>query len=110
MLFLICLFKVKVLVSAPKVRFVGGGSKSEYWVQAIATTLGLPISIPVSGDYGGAFGAARLSMIAQGASKDEVAISPKIKKIIEPVMPLQDEYLSALNSYRSAYKALKTLT
>ena len=89
---------------------VGGGSKSEYWVQAIATTLGLPISIPVSGDYGGAFGAARLSMIAQGASKDEVAIPPKIKKIIEPVMPLHDEYLSALNSYRSAYKALKTLT
>ncbi len=27
---------------------VGGGSKSEYWVQAIATVLGLPISIPVS--------------------------------------------------------------
>ena len=49
-------------------------------------------------------------MIAQGACKDEVAISPKIKKIIEPVMPLQDDYLSALNSYRSTYKALKSLT
>ena len=34
----------------------------------------------------------------------------KIKKIIEPVMPLQDDYLSALNSYRSTYKALKSLT
>ena len=29
---------------------VGGGAKSEYWVQAIATALGLPIRIPVAGD------------------------------------------------------------
>ena len=89
---------------------VGGGAKSEYWIQAIATTLGLPISIPVAGDYGGAFGAARLGMIAYGINRYDVAISPKIKHIIEPVMSLHDDYLSALNSYRSTYKALKSLT
>ena len=89
---------------------VGGGAKSEYWVQAIATTLGLPISIPVAGDYGGAFGAARLGMIAYGINRYDVAISPKIKHIIEPVMSLHEDYLSALKSYRETYKALKAIT
>lgn len=88
---------------------VGGGAKSEYWIQAIATTLGLPISIPVAGDYGGAFGAARLGMIAYGINRYDVAISPKIKHIIEPVMSLHDDYLSALKSYRETYKVLKAI-
>ena len=88
---------------------VGGGAKSEYWVQAIATALGLPISIPVAGDYGGAFGAARLGMIAYGINRYDVAISPKIKHIIEPVMSLHDDYLSALKSYRKTYKVLKAI-
>ena len=88
---------------------VGGGAKSVYWVQAIATTLGLPISIPVAGDYGGAFGAARLGMIAYGINRYDVAISPKIKHIIEPVMSLHDDYLSALKSYRETYKVLKSI-
>ena len=88
---------------------VGGGAKSEYWVQAIATTLGLPISIPLAGDYGGAFGAARLGMIAYGINRYDVAISPKIKHIIEPVMSLHDDYLSALKSYRETYKVLKAI-
>ena len=34
----------------------------------------------------------------------------KIKKIIEPVMPLHDDFMSALNSYRATYKALKSIT
>jgi len=89
---------------------VGGGAKSEYWVQSIATTLGLPISIPVEGDYGGAFGAARLGMIAYGINRDEVTISPKIKHIVEPVMSLHEDYVSALKSYRKTYKALKAIT
>jgi len=88
---------------------VGGGSKSEYWVQAIATALGLSISIPVSGDFGGAFGAARLGMMAAGGSVLDVATAPKIARVVDPVMALQDDFLSGLTSYRAAYKALKTL-
>ena len=88
---------------------VGGGSKSEYWVQAIATALGLPISIPVSGDFGGAFGAARLGMMAAGGSVSDVATAPKIARVVDPIMALQDDFLSGLTSYRAAYKALKTI-
>ena len=41
---------------------VGGGSKSDYWLAAIATALDVPVSVPVAGDFGGAFGAARLAL------------------------------------------------
>ena len=33
---------------------VGGGSKSDYWLRAIATALGTPVDLPVAGDFGGA--------------------------------------------------------
>ena len=89
---------------------VGGGSKSEYWIQAVATTLGLSISIPVSGDFGGAFGAARLGMMAAGGLPSDVATAPKIVRVVDPVPSLQDDFLSGLSSYRAAYRALKTLT
>lgn len=89
---------------------VGGGAKSNYWVQAIATTLGLPVSIPVSGDFGGAFGAARLGMISLGGSLTDIATAPKIERVIEPILPLQDSFLSALKSYRKAYKAIKAIS
>jgi hypothetical protein len=48
-------------------------------------------------------------MIAYGINRYDVAISPKIKHIIEPVMSLHDDYLSALKSYRETYKVLKSI-
>jgi xylulokinase len=88
---------------------VGGGSKSDYWVQAIATILGLPIELPVAGDFGGAFGAARLAMMATGAKVSDVAYAPKIARVIEPVPGLTDEFMAGLSAYRAAYQALKGL-
>lgn len=88
---------------------VGGGSKSDYWVQAIATTLGLPVGLPVAGDYGGAFGAARLGMMAATGAGASVATAPKIERMIEPVHALQDDFLSAHSKYRDAYTAIKAL-
>jgi xylulokinase len=88
---------------------VGGGSKSDYWVQAIATILGLPIELPVSGDFGGAFGAARLAMMATGAKVSDVATAPKIARVVDPVAGLTDGFMSGLSAYRAAYQALKGL-
>ena len=88
---------------------VGGGSKSDYWVQAIATILGLPIELPVSGDFGAAFGAARLAMMAADAKVSDVAYAPNIARVIDPVPGLTDEFMSGLSAYRAAYHALKGL-
>jgi xylulokinase len=87
---------------------VGGGSKSDYWVQAIATALNLPVSIPTAGDYGGAFGAARLGMMAAGAGP-EVATLPDIDRTIDPIPELVPAFDAAHARYRAAYTALKSL-
>ncbi len=89
---------------------VGGGSKSDYWVQAIATVLGMPIGLPVAGDYGGAFGAARLGMMAATGAGASVASAPKIERTIDPVAGLSDAFLEAHSKYRAAYQAIKALS
>ena len=88
---------------------VGGGSKSDYWVQAIATSLGLPIELPVAGDFGGAFGAARLGMMAVTGAGTELATAPKIARTIQPVAALADDFAAAHGRYRASYQALRGL-
>lgn len=88
---------------------VGGGSNSDYWVQAIATSLGLPISIPAAGDFGGAFGAARLGMMAATGAGAEIATAPPIDRTIDPISTLTPEFNEAHARYRAAYDALKGL-
>jgi xylulokinase len=88
---------------------VGGGTKSDYWVQAIATSLGMPIEIPVAGDFGGAFGAARLGMMAAGAGVD-VAAAPQIARVVEPVPELYDAFGAAHARYAQGYQAIRNLT
>ena len=89
---------------------VGGGSRSDYWLKAIATSLGLPISVPVAGDFGGAFGAARLAMMAATGAGAEIATAPQIAKTIEPDTTLTSAFAEAHARYRAAYLALKGLT
>lgn len=88
---------------------VGGGSRSEYWVKAIATALGLPVELPVSGDFGGAFGAARLALMAATGAGVEVATAPEIASTVDPEPSLIGEFADAHNRYRAAYAALKGL-
>jgi xylulokinase len=86
---------------------VGGGSRSDYWVRAIATSLELPIEIPVAGDFGGAFGAARLGLMAVTGAGAEVATAPAIERVVEPDPNLASAFAEAHARYRDAYAALK---
>ncbi|MDB6182366.1 xylulokinase [Paracoccus fistulariae] len=80
---------------------LGGGARSEYWVHAIATALGLPILIPDSGDYGAAFGAARLGlMAATGAPVSQICTAPRIAAEILPDPRLTDAYAERLQRFR----------
>jgi xylulokinase len=89
---------------------VGGGSRSDYWVQAIATSLDLPIALPVAGDFGGAFGAARLGLMAATGAGAEVATAPKIARTIDPDTKLTAAFSQAHARYRASYTALKGLS
>jgi xylulokinase len=89
---------------------VGGGSRSTYWLETIATALNVPIAVPEDGDFGAAFGAARLGMMAAGHGGTELATPPKIREIIEPDLALIDAFSETYHRYTSAYSALKELT
>ena len=87
---------------------VGGGSNSHYWLEALATSLNTPVDVPVAGDFGGALGAARLGMIAAGASHD-IVTRPAVAQTIEPNRGLTDAFDDAYGRYREVYRAIKPL-
>lgn len=89
---------------------VGGGSKSDYWLKLIATALDCPVALPVAGDFGGAFGAARLAIMAATGAGAEIATLPKIARVIEPDATLKDALDAGHARYRAAQTAIKDLT
>ncbi len=90
---------------------VGGGARSRYWVQLIATTLGVPVDVPAEGDFGAAFGAARLGIIAStGADPMAVCLPPTIVETIDPEPTLAPAFLEAHASWRALYPAIKGAT
>ncbi len=94
-----------------RVTAIGGGSRSRYWLRAIATALDLPVEIPADGDFGAAFGAARLGLIAgTGADPFAVCTTPATIETIEPDTSLSAAYADAYERYRSLYPAIKGVT
>jgi len=88
---------------------VGGGSKSDYWLAAIATALDVPVSVPVAGDFGGAFGAARLALMAATGAGAEVATLPKISKVVRPDPALTAAFDAGHARFKAAQIALMGL-
>jgi xylulokinase len=87
---------------------VGGGSRSLYWLKLIATVLELPVEVPADGDFGAAFGAARLGMIAsENAAWQDICKPPATEAIIDPVPGFSLAYQEAWMRYRSFYSQIK---
>lgn len=91
-----------------RVTAVGGGSRSQYWLKTIATALSLPVDVPADGDFGAAFGAARLGLIAaENAEPMEICSAPAIEATIEPDLALKPAFDAAYQHYHALYPALK---
>ena len=88
---------------------VGGGARSDYWLKALAASLGVAIDLPVAGDYGGAFGAARLAMMAAGDLDAGGLTAPATDKSFEPDPALADAFAQAHARYRAAYNQTRML-
>jgi xylulokinase len=88
---------------------VGGGSRSDYWLSVIATALDHPLSIPEAGDFGAAFGAARLGMMA-ATGDTALATPPRITRTIAPARALVAAFDDGHARYRRAAKAILELT
>lgn len=93
-----------------KLLAVGGGSRSDYWLKLIATALDLPVQLPVAGDFGGAFGAARLAIMAATGAGTEIAKLPMIAKVIDPDPALKDAFDAGHARFRTAQTAIKDLS
>ncbi|SMH53547.1 xylulokinase [Mesorhizobium australicum] len=94
-----------------RVTAIGGGSRSRYWLGIIADALGLAVEIPADGDFGAAFGAARLGLIA-ATSADPLAVCtpPATSATIEPDARLLPSYEDAWTRWRGLYPAIKGAT
>jgi xylulokinase len=93
-----------------RVTAVGGGSKSELWLKIIATVLGVPVDLPAAGDVGGAFGAARLGLIAAtGADFRKVLTAPKTARTIKPEAKAREAYEEHYRRYVKIYPAIKEI-
>ena len=88
---------------------VGGGAKSELWLEIIATALDAPLSLPADGEFGAALGAARLGLMAAEGAGVEAAPAPPIAKTIDPNAGLTAAYAEAHSRYKETYKALKDI-
>ncbi len=88
---------------------VGGGSASRVWLETLASCLGVSIDIPVAGDFGAAFGAARLGMMA-ATGDTTLATPPKIATQLEPDTALAEAFAQAHTRYKSTYTALRSLS
>lgn len=94
--------------SLTRVTAIGGGSKSDYWLEALATVLDLPVDIPEGGDFGAAFGAARLGLIAaENADPFSVCAPPATERTIHPNRDLSAAFDEAYQTYRALYPAIK---
>ncbi|MDN2581972.1 xylulokinase [Aquibium sp. ELW1220] len=94
-----------------RVTAIGGGSRSRVWLKAIATALRMPVDLPADGDFGAAFGAARLGLIAAtGADPLAVCTAPATAETIEPETGLEAAYAEAYGRFRALYPAIRTAT
>ena len=67
------------------------------------------IELPEAGDFGGAFGAARLGMMAATGGGAEVATPPRIARTITPQSALVDAFTEAHVRYKAGYHAIRGL-
>lgn len=89
---------------------LGGGTQSPFWVETLATVLGLPLDVPDKGEFGAALGAARLAMAADlGGDPAALMARPQISHTVEPRSELTASYAEAHARYRALYPNLKAV-
>jgi xylulokinase len=87
---------------------VGGGSRSAWWAQLLADTLGLGLTVHQDSDNAGAIGAARLAWLATGGALEDVAITPPLLTRYSPNPAHQARLAVRHQRFRTLYQDLFT--
>ena len=89
---------------------IGGGARSSYWVEMLATVLNLKLELPEQGDFGAALGAARLAICGvTGASIEDVMTKPTVDKTIVPNAMMLDAYQLRYDQFHDNFPGWKTI-
>ena len=88
---------------------IGGGARSAYWLDVLATACGFPLDVPAQGEFGAALGAARLGLMAATGAGTEVAYAPPVSRSHEPDAALAPAFAECHQRYKAAYAAIKSL-
>ena len=89
---------------------VGGGARSRFWLETLATVLGIPLALPKGSEFGAAIGAARLGHCAeQGMRPEDILSPPEVVEVFQPRTELADMYEAEYQRYRQYYTALSPL-
>ncbi len=89
---------------------IGGGSRSRWWGEVIASAMNLPMTYRKASDVGPAFGAARLARLCS-TNEDYKAVCtpPPIEHVIEPNKEMVDLYSDRRVTFSKLYHATKDL-
>jgi xylulokinase len=89
-------------------RVSGGGSRSDLWLNIVASVLGVPLE-RMENDDGSAFGAAMLAGVRAGlfgSVQEAVATCVRVRETIEPNPAWSGVYDSGYERFRTLYPAL----
>ena len=89
---------------------IGGGARSDVWLQLLADTLGVVVDRPAAAEVGPALGAARLALLSLGLPRDQVVTTPPLAQSFSPDDARHAALKSRLARYRAAYAPLRALS
>lgn len=86
---------------------VGGGSRSAWWAQLLASTLNVRLHTHAESDFTGALGAARLAWLTDGGEISQVCIEPVRLQTYEPDPSQTQRLMPRYARFGRLYPALK---
>ena len=89
---------------------IGGGARSDTWLQLLADILCIQIDRPAGAEVGPALGAARLALMSLGAARDEVMRAPDLAQTFSSDVARSAALQLRLARYRAAYAPLRALS
>ncbi len=92
---------------ADALALVGGGGRSVWWAQMLASLLGTRLVSGVGAEAGGALGAARLAWLACGGSVADVCHVPDAARVAEPDAAWAAELMPRHARFQRLYLALQ---
>jgi xylulokinase len=92
-----------------RLSLVGGGARSAFWAQQLASSLNVEIVTHTESAAGGALGAARLGWLATGASVEQVCVQPAVTHSYFPDPQEQALLTPRYARFQAIYPALKAL-